>query len=357
MRREESVFRRGMQVLKLRGFPQKVRMNFSGVPAAAERTVPTVNPPCPWLPEVSEIHDFTITRRHGRERGAEFYQDALCYAQSQWISGKPAQAILQLDKAWMADLACGDPVLVSHPPPIRRWFGCSSGRLSGNCGYLGNPVRHFQHLASRMSGPRADIRAWRAWLCFHLARARPAARGICAGWPPTRPRGACGFRRSGAACVRWRPAVGRERRSAARRQSDALGSYPGKIRSENFRQLFRTRGVSHPLIVLIYEKPLDFPRRHFVHWCPWRLLFRQKHQPCRKPEISRRPGPENPLLQPRGSRPVGERQALQPSFQSLGNLAHARQFQPHPGAHGFLCRPHAGPIRRRGGQTRKPADE
>lgn len=129
-----------------------------------------MNPPCPWLPEVSEIHDFTITRRHGRERGAEFYQDALCYAQSQWMSGKPAQAILQLDKAWMADLACGDPVLASLPAPYQALVWMLVRAAAGNSGYLGNPVRHFQHLASRMSGPRADIRAWRAWLCFHMAR-------------------------------------------------------------------------------------------------------------------------------------------------------------------------------------------
>jgi hypothetical protein len=135
-----------------------------------------VNPPCPWLPDVSEIHDFALTRRHGRERGAEFYQDALRYAQSQWISGKPAQAILQLDKAWMADLPDGNPALVFHPPPYQalRWMLCQAS--TGACGYLGNPVRHFQHLASRMSGPRAEIRAWRAWLCFHLAeRVLPSA--------------------------------------------------------------------------------------------------------------------------------------------------------------------------------------
>jgi len=36
--------------------------------------------------------------------------------------------------------------------------------------FLGNPVRHFQHLATRMSGPRGEVRKWRAWACFHLAR-------------------------------------------------------------------------------------------------------------------------------------------------------------------------------------------
>jgi hypothetical protein len=83
--------------------------------------------------------------------------------------GKPAQAILQLNKAWMADLAADDPILESHPPPYRALVWILETASTGDRGYLGNPVRHFQHLASRMGGPRAEIRAWRAWLCFHLA--------------------------------------------------------------------------------------------------------------------------------------------------------------------------------------------
>ncbi|MEX1117002.1 MAG: hypothetical protein WEB53_17280 [Akkermansiaceae bacterium] len=114
-------------------------------------------------------HDFSLTRRHGAAKGAEFYRDALTYAQSQWLTGKPAQAILQLNKAWMADLAVDDPILKSHPSPYRALVWTLETAATGTHGYLGNPVRHFQHLASRMSGPRAEIRAWRAWLCFHLA--------------------------------------------------------------------------------------------------------------------------------------------------------------------------------------------
>lgn len=127
------------------------------------------NPPCPWLPEAGQVHDFTITRRHGTDRGPAFYQDALGYAQSQWISGKPAQALLQLNKAWMADLFGHEAVLAEHPPPYRALAWILRCCMAENCGYLGNPVRHFQHLASRMSGPRAEIRSWRAWLCMHLA--------------------------------------------------------------------------------------------------------------------------------------------------------------------------------------------
>jgi hypothetical protein len=130
---------------------------------------PFINPPCPWLPEIDGPHDFTVTRRHGDGRGAEFYQDALRFAQSQWRVGKPAQAILQLDKAWMADLADDDAVLSSHPPPYRAMAWILKTAADGNHGFLGNPTRHFQHLASRMSGPRSEIRAWRAWFCMHLA--------------------------------------------------------------------------------------------------------------------------------------------------------------------------------------------
>jgi hypothetical protein len=128
-----------------------------------------LNPACPWLPEISAAHDFSLTRRHGAAKDAGFYRDALTYAQSQWRMGKPAQAVLQLNKAWMADLPADDPVLHSHPPPYRALVWMMETAAGGDHGYLGNPVRHFQHLASRMSGPRAGIRAWRAWLCFHLA--------------------------------------------------------------------------------------------------------------------------------------------------------------------------------------------
>lgn len=114
-------------------------------------------------------HDFTITRRHGNHKGAEFYLDALRYAQSQWMAGKPAQAILQINKSWMADLGDDPSVLFENPSAYRALVWIMETAANGDCGYLGNPVRHFQHLASRMSGPRAEIRSWRAWLCFHIS--------------------------------------------------------------------------------------------------------------------------------------------------------------------------------------------
>lgn len=95
--------------------------------------------------------------------------DALRYAQSLWLVGKPAQAILQLNKSWMADLSGVKFPFGPGQSPYRALVWIIDQAAGGQCGYLGNPVRHFQHLASRMSGRDAEIRAWRAWLCFHLA--------------------------------------------------------------------------------------------------------------------------------------------------------------------------------------------
>ena len=36
--------------------------------------------------------------------------------------------------------------------------------------FLGNPTRHFQHLATRVSEPRKVLRAWRAWGCFYISK-------------------------------------------------------------------------------------------------------------------------------------------------------------------------------------------
>jgi hypothetical protein len=35
--------------------------------------------------------------------------------------------------------------------------------------FVGNPRRHYQHLATRMVEPRKEQRLWRAWACWHLA--------------------------------------------------------------------------------------------------------------------------------------------------------------------------------------------
>lgn len=101
-------------------------------------------------------------------RNAKFYFSALCYAQSLLSEGKPAQALLQVNKSFLADLS--DPMILQEWPPAYEavvWIIDSYGE--GEDEFLGNPVRHYQHLATRMSGPRAEVRTLRAWACFYLA--------------------------------------------------------------------------------------------------------------------------------------------------------------------------------------------
>jgi hypothetical protein len=128
-----------------------------------------VLPACPLLPSVGGRLGPETTRSWSGTKCRRFYLAALHYAQSLWREGKPAQAILQLNKAFMADLVAADaPVLVRHPPPYAALVWILRHRPHDR--FLGNPVRHFQHLATRISGERREIRAWRAWACFHLAR-------------------------------------------------------------------------------------------------------------------------------------------------------------------------------------------
>ncbi|NNE90629.1 MAG: hypothetical protein HKN23_03195 [Verrucomicrobiales bacterium] len=107
-------------------------------------------------------------RRFGKEnRGADFYRQALCCAQSLWLQGVPAQALLQLNRAFGSDLPAGEPVLQSHPLPYAAMAWIMQNREEDR--FIGNPRRHFQHYATRMNEPRKELRTWRAWGCWAFA--------------------------------------------------------------------------------------------------------------------------------------------------------------------------------------------
>ena len=121
---------------------------------------------CPYLPQCEPGK----RKAHGDGRGAGFYLDALGFAQGYWLKRKPAQAILQLNKAFSADLDADADILERWPWPYAALAWILEKAADGRHGFLGNPVRHFQHLATRMSGPRREVRIERAWRCFHIAR-------------------------------------------------------------------------------------------------------------------------------------------------------------------------------------------
>lgn len=123
---------------------------------------------CPYLPTVDHVWCAKEMAPFRERRDGEFYFSALCYAQSLLSEGKPAQALLQINKSFLADLR-EDEVLQTWPPAYQAvvWIIESYRQCDEN--FLGNPVRHYQHLATRMSGPRGEVRSLRAWACFYLA--------------------------------------------------------------------------------------------------------------------------------------------------------------------------------------------
>lgn len=120
-----------------------------------------INSPSPQLPNITHPLPITHTRTHRKNCGPEYLIACLELAQSLYRSGYPAQAILQLDKSFMANninktIIYKAIIWIIQNAPDNQ--------------FLGNPVRHFQHLATRMNmnQPNANRRIWQAWACLHL---------------------------------------------------------------------------------------------------------------------------------------------------------------------------------------------
>lgn len=136
---------------------------------------------CPFLPPAPEVIRPSDTRalREGSQgsQGSQretYYLASLCCAQSLWLQGKPAQALLQLNHALGVEIGADSEAVIQWPLPYQAKVWIFTRRHED--GFMGNPVRHYQHLASRMSGPNKELRSWRAWACFHLAeKVLPAA--------------------------------------------------------------------------------------------------------------------------------------------------------------------------------------
>lgn len=122
---------------------------------------------CPFLPPGDPSFSAVTMRTVGPDRGEAFYYLALRCAQSLWQRGLPAQAILLLNRAFSSDLSGREAVLREWPPPYRAMRWIMEQRNEAH--FIGNPRRHFQHLATRMVEPRRELRAWRAWACWVIA--------------------------------------------------------------------------------------------------------------------------------------------------------------------------------------------
>ena len=121
---------------------------------------------CPFLPRQDRLLSAASVAALGNDRGPDFYLAALHYAQSLWLQGFPARAILLCNRALGAGLDGTEPVLHQWPLPYMAIGWLLQHHRPEQ--FIGNPRRHWQHLATRMSGPRAELRTWRAWACWHI---------------------------------------------------------------------------------------------------------------------------------------------------------------------------------------------
>ncbi len=128
---------------------------------------PFVNDPHPLLPDIDRVYKAEEINAFGKDRGPAFYETCHLYAQSLWRIGFPAKCILLLNRALSAPLPMGEPVLQRLPLPYQAMAWLLIHRQADQ--FIGNPRRHWQHLATRMVEPDKDLRTWRAWACWYLS--------------------------------------------------------------------------------------------------------------------------------------------------------------------------------------------
>lgn len=130
-----------------------------------------MNQPCPFLPSCGRSLSWRDLAEFREEGGAELYRLCLEYGQQLWLDGLPARSLLAVDRALYCDVAASAEVLQAYPLPYAaiRWLVSQPSDA-----FTGNARVHYQHLADRVRGERADIKKWRAWAALALVRqARP----------------------------------------------------------------------------------------------------------------------------------------------------------------------------------------
>ncbi|MEM1059401.1 MAG: hypothetical protein AAGK14_09150 [Verrucomicrobiota bacterium] len=143
--------------------------------------LPRVWDPCPYLPMPHEPMTHETILNLGEDRGPVFYETALKRANWLWMEEQPAKAILLINRAFAsshvppgtaelvseeAALSHGRTALDELPYRALAWMlrRAQPEKLPGSCRV------HYQHLATRMSGPRRELRAWRAWAAWCYVR-------------------------------------------------------------------------------------------------------------------------------------------------------------------------------------------
>ena len=131
--------------------------------------------PCPFLPSCGRPLSWRDLNALRDDQGPELYRLCLEYGQQLWLDDLPARALLAVDRALYCDVSGDADVLIEYPMPYRTigWMvkqPCET--------FAGNARVHYQHLADRVRGERAELKKWRAWAAWAVTRhARPDLEG------------------------------------------------------------------------------------------------------------------------------------------------------------------------------------
>lgn len=122
----------------------------------------------PYLPEPNGDMSWRDLSPYRDDQGPAFYETALRYGQCLWLKGLSARALLAVDRALYADLQGDEDILAEWPWPYRAIGWLVANNPEGV--FIGNPRVHYQHLADRVRGERAEQKKWRAWAAWAVVR-------------------------------------------------------------------------------------------------------------------------------------------------------------------------------------------
>lgn len=123
--------------------------------------------PCPYLPPSRQKlswRDLNALRDDQREK---LYQLCLEYGHQLWLENLPARALLAVDRALYCDVSADSEILKQYPIPYAT-IGWLVSQPTEE--FTGNARVHYQHLADRVKGERAEQKKWRAWAAWAVVR-------------------------------------------------------------------------------------------------------------------------------------------------------------------------------------------
>lgn len=123
--------------------------------------------PCPYLPPCLRKLSWRDLNPLREDQGEELYLLCLEYGQQLWLENLPARALLAVDRALYCDVSADAKCLKENPLPYTA-IGWLVSQPTNQ--FTGNARVHYQHLADRVKGERAEQKKWRAWAAWAVVR-------------------------------------------------------------------------------------------------------------------------------------------------------------------------------------------